>query len=78
MCAHSRPSSRHQGGLLSLLSFLLLLVLEGRETLKAVSEVSNVSEKKDGMASIGIRNTEAATSFRRERRAQLSKDCPLL
>lgn len=64
MYAHSKCSSQHLGGLLSLLS---LLILEGEETVKAVSKVLNVSEKKDRVALIGIKSTEGATSLRREK-----------
>ena len=78
ICTHSKCSSQHLGGLLSLLSLLLLLILDGEEILKAVSRVLNVSEKKDRVALIVIKSTEGATSLRRERWAQLSKDCPLL
>ena len=46
---------------------LSLLILEGEETLKAVSKVLNDSEKKDRVALIGIKSTEDATSLRREK-----------
>ena len=50
-----------------MLSWLLLLILDGEEILKAVSRVLNVSEKKDRVALIVIKSTEGATSLRRKR-----------